>query len=380
MICIKNGLVFDAVNEMPRVCDILIENGKIIKVDQNIVCPEAEIIDATGKNVYPGFVDAHSHLGCFGSAIGFEGSDGNEPTDILTPQLHIIDAINPQDITFKNAYEAGITSVATGPGSANVVGGQYMAIKTVGHRIDDMILRKTIAMKCAFGENPKRCYKDKNNYSRMATASKLRELLAKTKEYLAKKEFAAGDASKMPPLDMKLEAMIQVVKKEIPLKAHAHQADDIFTAIRIAKEFDVKLTLEHVTDGSLICEDLAKEDIMLAVGPSLTHATKFELKNKSFNTPGDLANAGCHVSIVTDAPVIPQEYLPLCAGLAIKSGMKEFDAFKAITINPARHMGVEDRIGSIEVGKDADIVIMDGSCFEVATNVVAVLVDGIQVK
>lgn len=377
MICIRNGLVFDAVHEIPEKKDILIDQGKIVKLGANLEVPaECEIVEAEGLHVYPGFVDAHSHLGTIGSSIKFEGDDVNEMTDILTPHLRGIDCVEPMDVVFAEAREGGVTTVCVGPGSANVVGGTFLAMKTVGKRVDDMVINDRVAMKCAFGENPKRCYKDKNNYSRMSTAAKLRELLFKTQEYDAKIQAAGDDLSKKPPFDFKLEAMLPVIRREIPLKAHAHRADDIFTALRIAKEFNVRITLEHVTDGSLIVEELAKENVMLAVGPSFGHRTKFELKNKSFRTPGDLANAGCHVSIITDAPVIPQQYLRLCAGLAVKEGMKEFDALKAITINAAEHAGVADRVGSIEVGKDADIVIMDGCLFESQSNVMDTYIDG----
>ncbi len=377
MICIQNGLVFDAVEENAKVKDLLLDQGKIVKIGENLEVPEnCEIVDASGLYVYPGFVDAHSHLGTTQSAIGFEGDDTNEMNDILTPQLRGIDCIQPLDETFEEARQGGVTTVCTGPGSANVVGGTFLAMKTAGKRVDDMVINDCVAMKCAFGENPKRCYKDKNNFSRMSTAAKLRELLFKTKEYDEKLQAAKEDPSKKPPFDFKLESMLPVLRGEIPLKAHAHRADDIFTALRIAKEFGVKITLEHVTDGSLIVEELAKENVMLAVGPSLGHRTKFELKNKSFATAGALANAGCHVSIITDAPVIPQQYLRLCAGLAVKEGMKEFDALKAITIHAAEHAGVADRVGSLEVGKDADIVLMDGCLFESQSNVVATYIDG----
>ena len=377
MICIRNGLVFDAVHEIPEKKDILINQGKIVKLGANLEVPaECEIVEAEGLHVYPGFIDAHSHLGTIGSSVKFEGDDVNEMTDILTPHLRGIDCVEPMDIAFTEAREGGVTTVCVGPGSANVVGGTFLAMKTVGKRVDDMVINDRVAMKCAFGENPKRCYKDKNNYSRMSTAAKLRELLFKTQEYAAKLQAAGDDLSKKPSFDFKLEAMLPVIRREIPLKAHAHRADDIFTALRIAKEFNVRITLEHVTDGSLIVEELAKENVMLAVGPSFGHRTKFELKNKSFRTPGDLANAGCHVSIITDAPVIPQQYLRLCAGLAVKEGMKEFDALKAITINAAEHAGVADRVGSIEVGKDADIVLMDGCLFESQSNVVDTYIDG----
>ncbi len=377
MICIRNGLVFDAVNQNPEQKDILIDQGKIVGIETGISVPEGcEIVDAKGLHVYPGLIDAHSHLGTIGSSIGFEGDDVNEMTEILTPQLRVIDCIEPMDIAFEEAREGGVTTVCTGPGSANVVGGTFAAIKTVGKRVDDMIINDRIAMKCAFGENPKRCYKDKNNFSRMSTAAKLREILFKTQEYDAKIKAAGDDLSKRPAFDFKLESMLPVIHREIPLKAHAHRADDIFTALRIAKEFNVRITLEHVTEGSLIAEELAKENVMLAVGPSLSHRTKFELKNLSFKTPGDLANAGCHVSIITDAPVIPQQYLRLCAGLAVKAGMKEFDALKAITIHPAEHAGIEERVGSLEVGKDADLILMDGSLFESQSNVIATYIDG----
>ena len=377
MICIRNGLVFDAVHETPEIKDIFIENGKIAKIGTALEVPaDCEIIDAEGLQVYPGFIDVHSHLGTIGSGIRFEGDDVNEMTDIMTPHLRGIDCIEPMDIAFEEAREGGVTTVCTGPGSANVVGGTFLAIKTVGKRVDDMVINDRIAMKCAFGENPKRCYRDKSNYSRMSTAAKLREILFKTQEYDAKLKAAGDDLSKKPPFDFKLEAMLPVIRREIPLKAHAHRADDMFTALRIAKEFNVKITLEHVTEGSLIVDELAKENVMLAVGPTLSHRSKFELKNLSFKTPGDLANAGCHVSIITDAPVIPQQYLRVCAGLAVKEGMKPFDALKAITINPAEHAGISDRVGSLEVGKDADLVLMDGCLFESQSNVVATYIDG----
>lgn len=375
MLLIRNGLIFDAVHREPYTADILVKDGKIAEIGAGLTadCPT---FDAAGLHIYPGFVEAHCHIGLDGSGIGFEGDDCNEMTDILTPQLRAIDGIYPQDPTFREALEAGVTTVCTGPGSANVLGGQFAVIKTAGHRVDDMIVRPFAAMKCAFGENPKRCYKDKNNYSRMSTAAKLREALMKAQEYDAKKRAAGDDPAKRPPLDVKLEALLPVLHGEVPLKAHAHRADDIFTAIRIAKEFGVRLTLEHVTEGHLIAEDLAQEDYPMAVGPSLTHASKFELRNKTFTTPGILAKAGCRVSIITDSPVIPQSYLPLCAALAVQAGMDPFDALRAITIRPAEHIGAADRVGSIECGKDADFVVMDGPWDAVASSVKAVFVNG----
>lgn len=378
---IRGGLVHDAVHRDACKADILLADGKIAAIGTDLTAPaDAVIFDADGLDVFPGFVDAHTHIGLDGYGIGYEGCDYNEMNDIWTPQLRAIDGINPRDPSLADARKAGVTCVCTGPGSANVLGGTFLAMKTVGERVDNMIVRDPVAMKCAFGENPKRCYRDKCDSTRMSTAAFLRGALMQARDYGARKQAANGDITKMPAYNQKLEALLPVLAREIPLKAHAHQANDIFTALRIAREFDLHLTLEHVTEGHLIVDELAKEkDVPMAVGPSLTFASKFELQNKSWETPGVLANAGCHVSIITDNSVIPQQYLPLCAGMAVKAGMDPFDALKAITINPAEHIGVADRVGSLEVGKDADVVITNGCPFEVMTEVRAVFIDGVQV-
>ena len=320
--------------------------------------------------------DYHSHLGTRRGGLAVYGENGFDRA------IH-----NIENSPFRTKFEKDINKMTGTMGIGCISDyepqplivrshhGTY-AITTVGKRVDKMIVKKEVAMKCAFGENPKRCYKDKNNYSRMSTASKLREMLLKAREYDRKVLAAGSDESNLPAYDMKLEALRPVLHGELPLKAHAHQANDIFTALRIAQEFNVKITLEHVTEGHLIVDELKDEPVPMAVGPSLTHASKFELRNKTFETPGILANAGCQVSIITDSPVIPQQYLPLCAGLAIKSGMKEWDALKAITINAAKHIGIEDRVGSLEIGKDADILVMEGSCFEVSAQPEIVIIDG----
>jgi len=379
MLFIKNAKVYTMAGEVIENGCILVENGKIKEVGTDLVAPlDADVIDAVGKNVFPGFIDAHCHIGMWEEGIGFEGADGNEMTDPITPNMRAIDALNPRDEAFPNAIKGGVTTAATGPGSANVIGGVFSVIKLHGDRIDDMIVKETLAMKCAFGENPKRVYNDKKMTpsTRMGTAAKLRETLAKAVEYRDKKVAAGDDASKMPAYDMKLEAMLPVVNKEIPLKAHAHRADDIFTSIRIAKEFDVKLTLEHCTEGHLIADHLAKEGYPAIIGPSFGNKSKFELNQKTFDTPGVLHKAGVKIAIMTDSPVIPLEYLPMCAALAHKAGLDEMEALKCITINPAEILGVEDRIGSIEVGKDADIVIWDGHPFDLQAKVLYTLVDG----
>lgn len=384
MLYVKNGMIHDAIHREAFRGNILIEDGKIKAIDREDTFGEASegvrIIDAEGLHVYPGFVEAHGHMGLDGYGIGYEGKDFNEVNDIVCPQMRGIDGVKPMDPAFRKAAAAGVTCVCVGPGSANVLGGTFTTIKTVGKRVDDMVVRDNVAMKCAFGENPKRVYRDKKDSSRMTTAALLREMLFKAKEYMDKKDAAGTDVSKKPAFDMKMEALLPVLKREIPLKAHAHASEDLFTALRIAKEFDVRITLEHVTEGHLIVEELAKENVPLAVGPSLTNASKFELRNKSWTTPGVLAAAGCQVSIITDSPVIPQEYLPLCAGLAVAAGMDPFAALQAITINPAKHAGIEDRVGSLEAGKDADIVIVDGCPFEISSQIRHVLIDGEEIQ
>lgn len=376
MLIIRNGQIHDAIHPAPYTADILVDGGKIISIGEGLQAQGAEEYDASGREVYPGFVEAHGHIGLHGSGIGFEGQDYNEMGDIVACQLRAIDAIEPSDPALREAREAGVTTLCVGPGSANVLGGTFAVIKPVGKRVDKMCLKAEAAMKCAFGENPKRCYREKGNSSRMTTAARLREMLFKAREYKEKLERAGDDPDKRPPFDIKLNALLPVLRREMPLKAHAHQADDFFTALRIAREFDVDITLEHVTEGHLVVEELAEENVMLAVGPSLGHPSKFELRNKTWETPGILAKAGCHVSIITDSPVIPQKYLPMCAGLAVKAGMDPFDALRAITIHPAEHIGVADRVGSLEAGKDADIVITDGDPFEIETRVLRVLIDG----
>ena len=374
---IQNALIHDGVTPVPYEGDIAIRDGKLISVGPRLSpAPGEEVLDAAGLRAYPGFIDAHSHLGLDNYAMGYEGQDYNEMGDIVAAQLRGIDSFNPQDRAIPMALAGGITTVGTGPGSANVLGGTFLAVKTWGSCVDDMVLRAEVAMKCAFGENPKRCYRDKGDSARMTTAAKLREMLFKARDYLERKQAAGDDRLKQPPFDMKLEALIPVLKGELPLKAHAHRADDICTAIRIAKEFGVKMTLEHCTEGHLIPDIVARSGFPVAVGPTLTNASKIELSNKTFDTPGVLARAGCQVSIITDAPVIPQQYLPLCAGLAVKAGMDPFQALQAITINPARHLGIDGRVGSLEAGKDADVVLCDGDPMVSDSRVTAVLLNG----
>ena len=357
MLFIKNGYIKPMVgDDIENGCVLIGDDGKILALGAELTAPEgATVVDAEGRLVTPGCVDAHCHIGLDNECCGWEGMDYNEIVDPITPHLRAIDSINPMDESFPNALQGGVTTACTGPGSANVVGGTFVAIKLYGKRVDKMIVKDPIAMKCAFGENPKRCYGQggkKAPMTRMGTAALLRELLFKTRRYMADKE-----AGKNPGFDMKLEAMIPVLKGEIPLKAHAHRADDILTSIRIAREFGVKITLDHCTDGSLIADELAEEGLCAFVGPSLGSKTKIELKNKSFTTPSTLHAAGVPVSIITDAPVIPLQYLPMCAGMAVNAGLDMEEGWRAITINPARAVGIAHRVGSLEPGKDGDLVI-----------------------
>ena len=356
MLLIQNAHILPIVGEEIENGSLLIDQGKIAAIGTDLpVPPGAEVIDARGRLVTPGCIDAHCHIGLDNEAMGWEGADYNEIVDPLTPQMRAIDSINPLDPGFADAVRGGVTTACTGPGSANVVGGTFAVIKLQGKRVDKMILKNPAAMKCAFGENPKGCYGkngSKAPMTRMGTAALLREILFRAKRY--REDQLAG---KKPNFDMKLEAMLPVLSGEIPLKCHCHRADDILTAVRIVREFGLRATLDHCTDGALIADELAEEGFPVLIGPSLGHKSKIELANKSFTTPGVLNRAGLTVCIITDAPVIPLQYLPMCAGLAVNSGLDLTEAWKAITINPAKVLGVDDRVGSLEIGKDADIVI-----------------------
>lgn len=381
MILIKGGLVRPITSEDIENGEILIDNGKIVAIGQQVDAPaDATVIDATGLMVTPGFVDAHTHIGLHEEASRWEGNDVNEYSDPVTPHVRAIDCINPRDEAFGNAIRGGVTTAMAGPGSANVIGGEFCAIKLHGDCVDDMLIKSPTAMKVAFGENPKGAYGQngrKAPVTRMMTAALLRENLMKAKRYLEEVEEAENNPDKKRPFDAKLEALLPVMRGEIPLKAHAHRADDILTSIRIAQEFGVKLTLDHCTEGHLIADKLAGYGYPVLVGPSFGSKSKQELSEKSFATPGILEKAGLNVSIITDAPVIPLYYLPLCAGLAVREGMSYEGAWRAITINPARVAGIDARVGSLEVGKDADIVLFAGDPLrDIACRAKCVLVNG----
>ena len=359
---IKNGIIENGT--------VLIEDGKIAAVGTDIAVPaEAEIIDAGGAIVSPGLIDAHTHMG-IEEEIHPEGEDTNEMTEPITAELRAIDGINPFDIGYKDAVKAGVTSVMVAMGSANVIGGLACAMKTNGRDLSDMVLKEEAGLKMAFGENPKRVYTEQKKAptTRMATMALARQAFYDAKTYERKKEEDGFDLAN--------EHILKALKREIPVRLHAHRADDILSAIRLKNEFDLEMVIEHVTDGHLIVEQLKYAGVAAAVGPSLSNRAKVEMENVTFATAGILAKAGIKVALITDHPCTPIAYLPMCAGLAIKHGMTEEDAWKAVTINPAEMLHIDNRVGSIECGKDADIVIWQGHPFTIAGAPKMVLVNG----
>jgi Imidazolonepropionase and related amidohydrolases len=340
------------------------------------------VVDLSGKRIYPGFIDAHTHLGMWDDGLGFEGDDGNEDVLTSSASLRAIDAINSFDRCFAEAREAGVTAVVTGPGSANPIGGTMAAIKTTGGRVDKLIIRFPVSMKMALGENPKSVHhsRDETPVTRMATARIIREALIKAKRYADDAERAGeSDEYDLPDYDADCEALLPVIRGELPVHIHAHRRDDIFTGIRIAEEFGLKYVLVHATEGYMAADELAACGADVFSGPFLSDRSKPELVNLTPKSPGIIDAAGIRSAIVTDHPVIPIQYLPLCAGLAVREGMNYDSALKAITIHPARILGLDDRIGSIRVGKDADFSIFASDPLTLSAKPLAVLIDGVPV-
>lgn len=361
---------------------IHIADGKITEIgrrDEVTFHPvkHEKVIEITNGIIMPGLIEAHCHMGITEEKKGMEGDDCNETVDPVTPYLRAIDAINTMDAAFDDAVRAGITSAMIGPGSSNVAGGQFAFLKTRGRRVDDLIVKAPAAMKAAFGENPKVNYSSqgKSPSTRMAIAAMLRQELQKASAYEKRKKKALDNGEDFEE-DFTLECWLPVLRREIPLKAHVHRVDDIFTAVRIAKEFNLKMTLDHCSEGHLIAEELAAEGFPAIVGPDLASRSKIEVQNMAFKTVGVLNQAGVMTAITTDHPVSLIQSLPLCAGLAVKSGLDMEEGYKAITISAARICGVADRVGSLEAGKDADIAIFDGNPMEVFTQTLYTIIDG----
>ena len=377
---IRNGKIFTCEEgKIYEKGDILIKDGKISKIGEDLsqYIGEEEVIDAKGLLIFPGFIEAHCHLGVHEEGNNGAGNGTNEASEPITPQMRAIDGINPFDGGFQSAREAGVTTAVIGPGSANVIGGQFAAVKTSGICIDDMIIKEPVAIKVAFGENPKRVYSGKNKMpnTRMAIAALLRETLIEAVNYKNRKidaEIEDRDFSK----NLKYEALLPLINREIPMKAHAHRADDILTAIRIAKEFNLKLTLDHCTEGHLISDYIKRENLDAIVGPTLSFNGKAETLKKTFKTPKALIDKGIKVAITTDHPVVTIDKLPLCAAMAMKEGITFNEALEAITINPAEIIGIDERVGSLKEGKDGDLVILNGSPFEIATKTIYTIING----
>jgi imidazolonepropionase-like amidohydrolase len=377
MLLLKNGLLHTMTQDA-FAGDILIDNGKIAAIGASLSAEGAEVIDLGGQFVLPGLIDAHCHIGMWEDGMGEEGADGNEMTDPITPELRAVDGLNPFDPCFKEAREAGVTTVVTGPGSANVIGGQFAALKTYGRSIEEMTLRDPIAMKAATGENPKGVYAEKKvaPTTRMAIASLFRSTMTDAIEYqkgMAKEE-------DKPDRDIAMDALQPVINREMTVKIHAHRADDILTGLRLAKEFNLKVTIDHCTEGYMIT-DVLKDRLIeqgagIIIGPLLSERSKIELKNLSFEAPRILEEAGIPFAMMTDHPVIPIQFLPVQAGLAVREGLSEETALRSITRYAAEIVGISDRVGTLEVGKDADIAVFDGHPFDFRTHCVLTLING----
>ncbi len=391
MLFIMNAQIYPMADDLPEKIEkgaIAVQGTKILRIGNDFtyedICREYPrdekqrrediLLDAHGNWVMPGLIEAHCHMGITEEKKGMEGDDCNETVHPITPELRAIDAINTMDAAFDDAVRAGITSAMIGPGSSNVVGGQFAFLKTKGRRIDDLIVKAPAAMKVAFGENPKVNYSGQNQspVTRMAIASMLREELFRAEEYRRKKERGGKDFEQ----SFHYEAWLPVLNREIPLKAHVHRADDIFTAIRIAKEFDIDMTLDHCSEGHLIAEQIRESGFPAIVGPDFASRSKIEVQNAAFKTAGILQKSGITVAITTDHPVSIIASLPLCAGMAVKAGLPMMEGLRAITINAARICGVSNRVGSLEVGKDADIVLFGGNPLEMFTHTLFTIING----
>ncbi|MFC4800443.1 amidohydrolase [Neobacillus sp. GCM10023253] len=344
---LKNAAIYPVTSAPIRCGDVLIENGKIIKVEENITCDtDIQIIDCEGHCLFPGFIDVHTHLGLYDEGTGWAGNDANETHEPMTPHIRAIDGVHPLDPAFTDAVKSGITTVHIMPGSANVIGGTTAIIKTTGKNIKKMIVEETAGLKIALGENPKRIHShgNSNSITRMGIMGMLREAF-----------YQAINTEN--PDDFRIKPLVMALKREIPVRIHAHRADDIITALRLAEEFNLDLRIEHCTEGHLIANELSGLGLQVSVGPTLTRRSKIELKNKTWKTYQDLTKHGIDVSITTDHPYVPIQYLNICASLAIREGLPEQKALEGITILPAKNLKIDHRVGSIEAGKEADLVL-----------------------
>ena len=359
---------------------VLIRDGKLAAVGTNLDAPEAPVLDARGGYVLPGLIDAHCHIGIYETAIGFPGDDGNETSDPVTPQIRAIDGIYPLDPEYGVAVRGGVTTVATGPGSSNPIAGEFVAMKTWGKTMEEMVIKSPLAMKMAFGENPKNVFGrgGRMPVTRMATSSLIRDTLHRAKEYADKKDRAQGDPAKMPAYDIKMEALEPVIRRRIPIKAHCHRADDIMTVLRIARELDLRVTLDHCTEGYLIADEIAKSGCPAILGPLGGFPQKPEVALQSLEAAGILYRAGVKVAVMTDLPANHLWYLPIAVGMCVGAGLPELEGFRTITSNAAEILGLQDRVGSLEPGKDGDVAIFSGNPIrDLWSRCTATVVDGV---
>ncbi|MCI9563569.1 MAG: amidohydrolase [Oscillospiraceae bacterium] len=357
---------------------VLIRDGKIAAVGTGLDAPEAQVLDAQGGYVLPGLIDAHCHVGIYETAIGFPGDDGNETSEPVTPQLRAIDGVYPLDPEYGLAVRGGVTTVATGPGSSNPIAGEFIAMKTWGMTVEDMVLRSPLAMKMAFGENPKGSFGRKGHMpvTRMAISALIRDTLYRAREYVEKKD--KGDPAQRPGYDIRLEALEPVIRRQIPIKAHCHRADDIMTVLRIAKELDLLVTLDHCTEGYLIADKIAESGCPVILGPLGGFPQKPEVALQSLEAAGILFRAGVKVAIMTDLPANHLWYLPIAAGLCVGAGLPEEEGFRAITSSAAEILSLQDRVGSLEPGKDGDVAIFSGNPIrDLWCRCTAAVVDGV---
>jgi len=384
-VAIVGGFIVPITAEPIDGATILIQGGKIAAIGVGLDIPaDARVIDAAGRWVLPGFIEAHGHVGVHEEAQGWAGEDTNEMTEPVTAQVRAIDAINPADLGFRDAISGGVLAVNVNPGSGNPIGGQTAALKCWGRTVDEMVLRAPSGMKSALGENPKRVYgsKDKTPSTRLGTAAVIRTALVDAGNYLARLEAVERkpEADRDPvSRDLKLEALGRVLRREIPWRQHCHRADDIATAIRIADEFGYDLVIDHGTEAHLLADILAERGIPVIIGPLFTSRSKVELRNRSLANPARLARAGVTIAITTDHPVVPINFLVHQATLSVKEGLDPRTALEALTINPARIAGIDDRLGSIEPGKDADLVIWSGDPLDVRSRVQRALIEGTEI-
>ncbi|MGI8680358.1 MAG: amidohydrolase [Jatrophihabitans sp.] len=378
-VAIVNGRIVPMDGPVLESGTVLVEDGVITAIGADVTVPAGvETVDASGRWVLPGFVEAHGHVGIDEESQGWAGDDTNEMTDPNGARLRALDAINPADEGFRDALSGGVTSVVVKPGSGNPIGGQTVAIKTWGRIVDEMVIKSPASVKSALGENPKRVYGDKKQLpsTRQGVAAVIRDAFTKAQDYQLAREHAAAEGKPFDR-DPTSEVLVRVLDGELPWSQHCHRADDIATAIRLADEFGYRLIVNHATEGFLLADVLAERGIPCVVGPMFTTRSKVELRERTTANPGRLANAGVQVAIITDHPVVPIDYLVHQATFAVKDGMTREDALRAITINPAQIMGLDERVGSLALGRDGDVVIWDGDPLDVMSRAVQVFVQGV---